>query len=86
MHARLSSRGHHLRGNSRGNNHRKKEEGWPPAPVEGEKGRKAEQHDKLVQMANSKAVLLELVERHARVMENLGGGLEKVYYMMDWNF
>ena len=55
--------------------------------MEGEKGRKAEQHDdKLVQMANSKAVLLELVERHARVMENLGGGLEKVYYMMDWNF
>ena len=32
---------------SRGNNHRKKEEGW--SPVEGEKGEKARAHDRLVQ-------------------------------------
>ena len=62
---------------SRGNNHRKKEEGWPPA--EGEKGLKAEQHDRLIPRVMA---VLELVQRH--VMENPAGGLEKMYYMLDW--
>ena len=60
-----------------GFNHRKLEKGFPPADIE--KGKIAEQHDRLVQRVK---VLLELVGRY--VMENPKGGLEKMEFMKDW--
>ena len=62
---------------SRGNHHRKKEEGLPP--VEGEKGDKARAHDRLIVRIKE---VLALTKRF--IMENPAGGLEKLWYMMDW--
>ena len=53
------------------------EPGFPP--VEGEKGKKAAQHDRLTQRIKE---VLELVGCY--VMENPQGGMEKMLYMADW--
>ena len=62
---------------SRGNRHRKKEDGLPP--VEGKKGEKARAHDRLAVRIKE---VLALTKRF--VMENPAGGLERMWYMMDW--
>ena len=62
---------------SRGFNHRLLEEGF--APAEGAKGEKATEHDKLTQKVMK---VLELIGRY--VMENLQGGMEKMWFMRDW--
>ena len=62
---------------SRGFNYRKLEPGFPP--VEGERGRKAAQHDRLTQPIKE---VLDLVGCY--VMENQQGGMEKMLYMANW--
>ena len=62
---------------SRGNNHRKKEDGCPPA--DGKKGEKARQHDRMVKRIME---VLKLTRRY--VMENPAGGMERMWYMLDW--
>ena len=61
---------------TRGNNYRKPERGHPP--VEGTKGDKAGQHDRLVQRI--KAICLQIKKS---VIENPAGGLEFQEYMKD---
>ena len=63
---------------SRGHNHRQPVQGWPP--VTGEKGKKAQAHDRLVKRVMQ---MLELFERS--VMENPRGGLEHMPFMRDWD-
>ena len=62
---------------SRGFNYRKLEPGFPP--VEGERGRKAVQHDRLTQRIKE---VLRLIGCY--VMEKPQGGMEKMLYMADW--
>ena len=62
---------------SRGVNRRLLEEGFPPA--EGAKGVKAAEHDKLTQKVMK---VLGLIGRY--VMENPQGGMEKMWFMRDW--
>ena len=62
---------------SRGFNHRKLEPDFPP--VEGERGKKAAQHDRLTWRIKE---VLELIGCY--VMENPQGGMERMLYMADW--
>ena len=62
---------------SRGFNHRMLAPGFPP--VDGEKGAKAESHDRLTQRVME---VLKLVG--CFVMENPHGGMEKMWYLADW--
>ena len=62
---------------SRGNHYRVAGQQWAPAP--GEKGVKASMHDRLVQRVKE---VLSLIGTF--VMENPAAGLEKMWYMADW--
>ena len=61
---------------SRGHHYRMLGQGAPPTP---EKAETARQHDRLVQRVKA---VLDMVGRYA--MENPQGGLEKMWYMADW--
>ena len=62
---------------SRGNHYRIAEQQW--APVEGQKGEVARQHDRLVLRVKE---VLKMIGTF--IMENPAGGLEKMWYMLDW--
>ena len=62
---------------SRGNHYRLAEQHYAPAP--GDKGTKARQHDRLVQRVKE---VLSLIGTF--IMENPAAGLEKMWYMADW--
>ena len=62
---------------SRGHHYRIAGQQW--APVEGQKGEVARQHDRLVLRVKE---VLKMIGTF--IMENPAGGLEKMWYMLDW--
>ena len=62
---------------TRGNHYRLADQAWAPAP--GDKGTKARQHDRLIRRVKE---VLSLIGTF--IMENPAAGLEKMWYMADW--